>query len=72
MNAETIQGKENRSGNQEEEFDRELERLMAPEPKGKGKQKRAGGPKKPWSRKRKIMTAAAAVIVLKMRKKNNG
>ena len=38
MNAETIQGKENRSGNQEEEFDRELERLMAPEPKGKGKQ----------------------------------
>lgn len=64
MNAETIQGQENRSGNQEEEFDRELERLMAPEPKGKGKQKRAGGPKKPWSRKRKIMTAAAAVIVL--------
>jgi HlyD family secretion protein len=53
----------------EAEFDREMERLLAPEPegekkKGKKKKKTEGMPKKKWSRKRKLIAAAAAVLVL--------
>ncbi len=46
---------------QDEEFDRQLERLMQAEPEG-GKKKEKK--RKKWSRKRKLFTAAAAVVVL--------
>ncbi|MDO5416312.1 MAG: efflux RND transporter periplasmic adaptor subunit [Lachnospiraceae bacterium] len=56
----------NQFDDQAEAFDRELEQLLTAEPEGKKKKKRWGMKKerKPWSRKRKILTAAGAAAAL--------
>ena len=44
----------------DEEFDREMARLMEPDPEANHGKKKKKKEKKPWSRRRKIVTAAAA------------